>query len=87
MRRKKNDGLQTDNKLPVERKLKVYLDQVSLNEIIFYKFSIIYAMLTCEEYVDNLMSIKNIYQLQNQLIFYQDIQRVLNGNVSFSFSL
>lgn len=44
-------------------------------------------MLTCEEYVDNLMSIKNIYQLQNQLIFYQDMQRVLNGNVSFSFAL
>lgn len=31
-------------------------------------------MLTCEEYVDNLMSIKNIYQPQNQLIFYQDMQ-------------
>lgn len=36
---------------------KVYLDQMSLNEIIFYKFSIIYALLKCEEYVDNLISI------------------------------
>lgn len=36
---------------------KVYLDQMSLNEIIFYEFSIICAMLKCEEYVDNLMSI------------------------------
>lgn len=64
MRRKKNGILQTDNKLPVERKLKVYLNQVSLNEIIFYKFSIIYAMLKCEEYVDNLMSIKIFINLR-----------------------
>lgn len=64
MRRKKNGILQTDKKLPVERKLKVYLNQVSLNEIIFYKFSIIYAMLKCEEYVDNLMSIKIFINLR-----------------------
>lgn len=64
MRRKKNGILQTDNKLPVERKLKVYLNQVSLNEIIFYKFSIIYAMLKCEEYVDNLISIKIFINLR-----------------------
>lgn len=64
MRRKKDGILQTDNKLPVERKLKVYLNQVSLNEIIFYKFSIIYAMLKCEEYVDNLMSIKIFINLR-----------------------
>lgn len=61
---KKNGILQTDNKLPVERKLKVYLNQVNLNEIIFYKFSIIYAMLKCEEYVDNLMSIKIFINLR-----------------------
>jgi hypothetical protein len=37
----------TDSKLLVEKKIESYLGQMSLNEIILYKFSIMCVMLKC----------------------------------------